>query len=300
MTAVTTGIVPANGIELAYETFGDPSNPTVLLIMGLGAQMITWPDDFCRALVDRGFHVVRFDNRDAGLSTHIEAPGLDLEAAITGLLTGEEVETPYLLADLADDAAGLLDALEIESAHVVGASMGGMIAQALTISHPAKVRSLTSIMSTTGDPDVGAPDPEVLGALLSPRATEREASIDGGVELARLIAAPDHFDEAETRKQVTTEYDRSFNPLGTARQLLAIVASGSRAEGLAKIRVPALVVHGAQDPLVSISGGHRTAELIPGAELMVIDDMAHDVPKPHHGRITDAIADLARRADLQA
>ena len=297
MAAVTTGTTPANGIELAYETFGDPAQPTVLLIMGLGAQMITWPEEFCRDLVDRGFHVVRFDNRDAGHSTWLPTPGLDIAASLMGLLAGQQVEVPYLLTDLADDAAALLGALGIESAHVVGASMGGMIAQTLAIHHPDRVRSLTSIMSTTGEPHVGQAEPEVLTKLLSPRPTDREDAIASTVEMMRMISAPDHFDEVDARKKIADEYDRAFNPEGTARQLLAIAASGSREAGLAALDLPTLVVHGHQDTLITVSGGTRTAELIPGAELLLIDDMGHDVPLAHHQRITDAIAALARRAD---
>lgn len=286
----------ANGIELTYETFGDPADPTVLLVMGLGAQMIAWDEGFCALLVARGFHVVRFDNRDIGRSTWIETPGLDVGSAVFAAIGGDVSGVPYLLSDMAADAIGLLDALEVEQAHVVGASMGGMIAQTMAIEHPNRVRSLTSIMSTTGEANVGQPSPEVLGGLLTPQPTDPEAAIEHGVALTRLIACAQHFDEAEARARVVAAAARGVNPEGVGRQLLAIVASGSRADGLASLDLPALVVHGREDQLVDFSGGARTAELIAGADFLAIDDMAHDLPRVHWARITDAIAEVASRA----
>ena len=286
----------ANGIELAYETFGDPSDPTVLLVMGLGAQLTAWDEGFCALLVGRGYHVVRFDNRDIGCSTWIDTPGLDTTAALLAALGGDTSVAPYLLTDMADDAAALLEHLDVDGTHVVGASMGGMIAQTLAIAHPHRVRSLTSIMSTTGEPAVGAAAPDLLPLLLGERPQDREESIAYSVDIARAIASPDHFDEARTRDRAVVDHDRGVNRLGVPRQLLAILCSGSRADGLARLDLPALVIHGRLDRLVDFSGGQRTAELVAGADLLAIDDMAHDLPVAHWPQIADAIAAVAGRA----
>lgn len=286
-----------NGIEITYETFGDPADPTVTLVMGLGAQLTGWDEGFCALLVGRGFHVVRFDNRDVGRSTWIDTPDLDVGAAVASALGGDTSVAPYRLADMALDTVGLLDHLGIDRTHVVGASMGGMIAQTLAIEHPGRVTSLTSIMSTTGDATVGNPAPELLGTLVGERPTERLAAIEFGVEVSRAISSPDHFDEARARARATTEVDRGINPLAVPRQLLAILTSGSREDDLARLDLPALVVHGRQDRLVDFSGGQRTAELVAGADFIAIDDMAHDLPVAHWPRLADAIAAVARRAD---
>ncbi len=287
---------PANGIQLEYETFGDPANPTILLIMGLGAQMVAWDDGICALLVARGHHVVRFDNRDIGRSTWIDVADLDVPAAVLAALMGDPSQAPYLLSDMAADAVGLLDHLNIDSAHVVGASMGGMIAQAMAIEHPGRVRTLTSIMSTTGEPSVGQPAPEIAEALLRPAPADRDEAIAAGVEIARTISCAEHFDEERALALATLQYERGFNPDGVARQLLAIIASGSRAEGLARLDLPALVIHGRQDRLVDFTGGQRTAELIAGADFIAIDDMAHDMPQVHWTLAADAITALANRA----
>jgi pimeloyl-ACP methyl ester carboxylesterase len=299
MARVTTGIAPSNGIEIAYETHGDPNDEPLLLVMGLGAQLIAWPLELVEALVDRGFHVIRYDNRDTGLSTKLSdgEGGLDFMAQFLAASQGQAIRAPYLLTDMAADGIGVLDHLGIASAHIVGASMGGMIVQTMAIEHPARVRTLTSIMSTTGDTDVGQPTPEAMQALLSPPATARDEAIARAVETTRVISAPVHFDESEARKRAEEAYDRCFNPAGVARQLLGILASGSRAEGLATLDVPTLVVHGALDPLVTLSGGERTAQLIPGAELLVVEDMAHDLPLPLVPQIVDAITSLAARSN---
>jgi len=289
---------PANGIELAYETFGDPHDPTLLLVMGLGAQLTAWDENFCALLVDRGHHVVRFDNRDVGLSTWIDTPGLDIGGAVMAAIGGDATVAPYLLSDMAADAVGLLDHLDVHQADVVGASMGGMIAQTMAIEHPDRVRTLTSIMSTTGEPTVGTTAPELLGTLMAARPTGREESIAFSVEISRAISCPDHFDEARTRTRAAADFDRALNPLAVPRQLLAIVCSGSRADALARLDVPALVIHGRQDRLVDFSGGQRTAELVPGAEFVAIDDMAHDLPVAHWPRLADAITAVAGRASV--
>ncbi|HEX2577596.1 MAG TPA: alpha/beta hydrolase [Aquihabitans sp.] len=285
----------ANGIELEYETFGDPADPTILLIMGLGAQLTGWDEGFCALLVDRGHHVVRFDNRDIGRSTWIDTPDLDVPAAVLAAIGGDASGAPYRLEDMAGDTVGLLDHLGIDRAHVVGASMGGMIAQTLAIEHPNRVRSLTSIMSTTGEPTVGAASPDLVGVLVAPRPEEREASIAFSVDVARAISS-EHFDEERARARAMVEHERGINRLGVPRQLLAIIASGSRADGLARLDLPALVVHGRLDRLVGFSGGQRTAELVAGADFLAIDDMAHDLPVVHWPRIVDAITSVAGRA----
>lgn len=293
---MTTSTAPVNGIDIGYETHGDPDGEPLLLVMGLGAQLIAWPLELCEALVDRGFFVIRYDNRDTGLSTRFEDAAGDFMSTFAQAAQGEPVEVAYRLSDMAADGMALLDHLGIESAHVVGASMGGMLAQTMAIEHPSRVRTLTSIMSTTGDPDVGQPTPEAMGLLLRPAPTTREEAIEAGVAGSRAIGSPEHFDEAVARQRSTDAYDRAFNPAGVARQLLAIMASGSRAEGLAQLDVPTVVIHGDVDPLVTPSGGHRTAELIPGAELLMIEGMGHDLPPAVLGPVVEAITSLAARA----
>ena len=280
-------IAPSNGIELCYETFGDPDDPTMLLLMGLGSQMIAWPDDFCAALAGRGYQVVRFDNRDTGESTRFDGGDTPSVLAAIG---GGDVAVPYLLADMADDAAGLLDHLGVDRAHVFGVSMGGMIAQTVAIRHPGRVASLTSMMSTTGDPDVGAPTSEAMSALMAPPAATREAYQDAVVHHAHVWGSPGLLDEEYLREIAGRAWDRGYNPAGTARQLLAILSSGSRSADLARLSVPTLVIHGTADTLVQPSGGERTAEVIPDAKLMVVEGMGHDLPRPLWPQIVDAVA----------
>lgn len=285
----------ANGIEICYETFGQRENPPVLLVMGLGGQMILWEEPFCEGLAERGFFVIRFDNRDVGLSTKFEdAPVPDIQKA----LAGEPIEAPYTLWDMAADAVGLLDALGIERAHVVGMSMGGMIVQCMAIRSPERLRSMTSIMSTTGAPDVGQPTPEALEALLAPPPASREAAIEQGVRTWQVIGSPAYpREESELRAMVARAYDRSFYPAGTARQLAAILATGDRTPALRAVRVPTLVIHGEEDALVPVSGGRATAEAVPGAKLITFPGMGHDLPRPLWPQILDAIAAHARAAD---
>ena len=285
----------AGGIEIAYESFGDPADPPVVLVMGLATQMLGWPEGFCAALAEPGHFVVRFDNRDIGLSTHLhDAPPPDVPAAFAG----DTSSASYTLSDMARDTVGLLDALGLDSAHMVGASMGGMIAQTVAIEHPERVRSLTSIMSTTGEPGVGQPTQEAMGVLLAPPATTREEALERTVTTYRVIGSPGFvLDEVALRERAGLSYDRAFDPLGVGRQLLAILASGSRRERLGEIRVPALVIHGAQDPLVQVSGGRATAEAVPGAELVVIDGMGHDLPRELWPEITGRISALVERVE---
>jgi pimeloyl-ACP methyl ester carboxylesterase len=285
----------ANGIDLHYETHGSSDDPALLLVMGLGAQMIAWDDGFVDALVDRGFFVVRFDNRDVGLSSKIEGSG-NLMEAMAKAAAGQPIEAPYTLSDMAADAVGLLDHLGIDRAHVVGASMGGMIAQTIAIEHPARVRSLTSIMSTTGEPDVGQATPEAMARLFVAPPRNREEAIEAGVTGAKVIGSPDHFDEERARAKAAAAYDRSFTPAGTARQLIAIGASGSRADGLRRLDLPTLVVHGDADPLVTPSGGARTAELVPGATHLVVEGMGHDLPPAMWPQVVEAIVAVTRKA----
>lgn len=294
--------VSANGLRIAYEEFGEPHATPLLLVMGLGAQMILWREDFCRTLAGRGYRVIRFDNRDIGESTWLDDLGIpDILAILGAVAARQPVSAPYLLRDMAADTAGLLTALDIDRAHVVGASMGGMIAQTLAIAHPERVRSLTSIMSSTGNPDLPPPRPDAMGVLLTPPPPDREGAIERGVMVFRTIGSPGFpFDEEEVRSLAARSYDRGFNPVGVTRQLAAILASGSRVEGLRRLRLPALVVHGVDDPLVPFAAGQDTASAIPGAELLAIEGMGHDMPRPLWPRLIDAICDLAARADDQS
>jgi pimeloyl-ACP methyl ester carboxylesterase len=287
-------IAPANGIEIAYQTFGNRSDPALLLVMGLGAQLIHWPEEFCEQLAARGFHVVRFDNRDVGHSTKIEgAPVPDL-AALGG---GDYTAARYTLDDMADDALGLLDHLQIDAAHVAGASMGGMIAQTMAVRHPDRVLSLCSIMSTTGDGSVGQALPEALAILVSPAPPDRDGYIEFHIKAFKAIGSPGFaLDEAFLRWRAEMTYDRSYYPDGFKRQLLAIFASGDRTSALAEITVPTVVIHGRDDPLITVSGGEATARAIAGAELLVIDGMGHDLPPGAWQRVIDAIVANAERA----
>jgi pimeloyl-ACP methyl ester carboxylesterase len=283
-----------NGIELEYETFGDPADPAMLLVMGLGIQLLGWQQEFCELLVERGFFVIRFDNRDVGLSSKIEdAPAPDVFA----LMGGDASSAGYTLDDLADDTAGLLDALGIEAAHVVGVSMGGMIAQALAINHPERVLSLTSWMSTTGDRNVGQPRQEALPALISPAPADREGFIEYQAGLFNLIGSPAYpADPEKLRALIAASYDRMHYPIGFLRQLAGIVASPDRTEALGSVRVPTLVIHGADDPLIDVSGGEATAKAIPGAKLLKIPGMGHDLPPQLWPTFVDAIVENAERA----
>jgi pimeloyl-ACP methyl ester carboxylesterase len=292
---------PSNGIEIEYETFGDAADPPLLLVAGLGAQLIAWDVEFCESLVDRGFFVIRFDNRDTGLSTKVTVDeGFDPTAEIMRVLGGGTPTVPYHLTDMAADAVGLLDHLGIDRAHVVGVSMGGMIAQQIAIDHPPRVLSLTSIMSNTGDPDVGQPDPAVLPVLLQTTPSEREAYVARAVEAGRAVGSPDHFDEARVATQAAQSFDRSFYPRGMINELLAIVTSGSRTEALRALHVNTLVIHGDVDPLVAVSGGERTAEVIPGAELMILEGMGHDVSRYFWPQVIEAITALVARSTATA
>jgi pimeloyl-ACP methyl ester carboxylesterase len=288
-----------NGLRIEYDHFGDRGARPLLLVMGLGAQMLLWEEEFCRALAERGHFVVRFDNRDVGLSSKLDAAGVpNVFELMQRVVAGQQPEVPYTLDDMADDAAGLLDALGLESAHVCGASMGGMIAQTLAIRHPRRVRSLTSIMSTTGNPELPPAAPEAMAVLMSPPPATRAEAVEHHLKAWRVIGSPGFaLDEARIRERGGVLYDRCFHPAGTARQLAAILAHGSRRQALAAVSAPCLVIHGAADPLVPLAGGRDTAEAIPGAELLVIEGMGHDLPPEVWPRIVEAIASLTDRAE---
>jgi pimeloyl-ACP methyl ester carboxylesterase len=282
------------GITLCYETFGDPGDPPLLLVMGLGMQMIGWHEDFCELLAQSGFHVVRFDNRDAGHSTHFRSrPPTQAQ-----LLTRRVEPVAYRLEDMADDAAGLLRELELAPAHVVGASMGGMIAQTLAARHPESVRSLVSIMSTTGNRWKGQPKLGVLRYLLRQAPTEREAFVEHIARVFSAIGSPGYPADLDyVRERAGRSYDRDRDPAATGRQLAAIIASGDRTRDLRRIAAPTLVIHGAADRLVNKSGGRATARAIPGARLKLIDGMGHDLPRGAWPEIVGAIVEHARAAD---
>jgi pimeloyl-ACP methyl ester carboxylesterase len=288
-------IAEAGEIEIAYETFGVEGDPPLLLIMGLATQMLGWLDEFCARLADAGHHVIRFDNRDIGLSTHLhDSPPVDLAA----LMSGDASSAPYNLSDMARDTVGLLNALGLRSAHVVGASMGGMIAHTMAIEHPERVRSLTSIMSTTGDRSVGQPTPEAIRVLLAPRPPDRQGTIERVVANYRVIGSPGFpFDEAGLRERAARSYDRGNDPAGVLRQLAAVSASGDRTADLRSLRVPTLVLHGVDDPLATLSGGLATAQAIPGSELITFEGMGHDLPRELWPQIIEPIAALVHRSE---
>ena len=271
----------ANGIELEYETFGNPGDRPLLLLRGLGTQMIHWDPRLCEQIAGGGHQLVIFDNRDVGLSTHFEAAGSpDLGAIVRALQAGDEPDVAYRLADMAGDVVGLMDALGFESAHIAGISMGGMIVQQVAIDHPDRVRSLTSVMSSTGEPGLPGPTPEAQVALSSPAPRERGAYIDQNVANQRVFTGDGFpFDEEARRELAGRAFDRAFDPEGVVRQMAAIVASGSRHEALSEVRIPSLVIHGKSDPLVPFEGGAATARAIPGARFMPIEGMGHDLPE---------------------
>ncbi|HEV2635841.1 MAG TPA: alpha/beta fold hydrolase [Actinocrinis sp.] len=284
----------ANGIEIEYDTFGEPADPALLLVMGLGMQLTAWLPDFCERLAGHGFHVIRFDNRDIGLSTAFDdGPQPDVMA----ILGGDTSSVPYLLEDLAADTIGLLDHLGISVAHVLGVSMGGMITQELITRYPDRFASACSIMSTTGEPSVGQPSPEASAALLSPPAVDRDGAIERGLAIQRILMSPAYPQPDELlRARVAAGYDRSYRPAGTVRQLAAIVASGDRTEALHSVAIPTVVIHGDADPLVNVSGGRATAAAIPGAQLIVLPGMGHDLPVELWDTIIDAAAANAKAA----
>jgi pimeloyl-ACP methyl ester carboxylesterase len=283
------------GIELCYQTFGDPDGEPLLLVMGLGGPMTWWDPELCTLLAARGFYVIRYDNRDTGRSSRVGARVG--RTALVRAFAGGRSRPPYTLADLADDAFGLLDHLGLESAHVVGVSMGGMIVQTMAISQPGRVRSLTSIMSTTGKRTVGWQHPSLLPSLLANRGAGREAYVKASAALWKLIGSPGfpQTDE-EVRARAEETFDRGVSAEGVLRQMLAILNQPNRGPRLKSVRVPALVVHGLADRMVHVSGGRATAAAIPGAELLLIDGMGHDLPRDLYETFAAAVRRTADRA----
>ena len=281
------------GITLCYEEFGEPADPPLLLVMGLATQMIAWHEDFCERLAGEGFRVVRFDNRDIGLSTHVEnRPPSTKEMLLRRTPPGQ-----YTLSDMADDAAALIDGLDIAPAHIVGASMGGMIGQVLAAEHPERVRSLTSIMSNTGSRWNGQPSPAVLRWMLKAPPSTRDQVVERAAAIFGIVGSKDLHDEELIREMAGRSYDRSHDPRGPGRQLGAIIATGDRAHLLSRIQAPTLVIHGTRDKLVRPSGGKATAKAIPGAKLKKVEGMGHDLPRPLWDELIEAIAAHAGAAD---
>ena len=284
------------GMELEYETFGSPDDPALLLIMGFTAQLTDWDERLCRLLAEGGRFVIRFDNRDCGLSTKLDGQEVDVPSVMAAAFANEEPPAvPYTLGDMAADAVGLLDHLDIERAHVMGASMGGMIAQTVAINHPGRVRSLISVMSQPGEPDVGQPTEAAAVAIFAPPPTSREEYIDSSPRWM-VWQSQKYRDEARVRDNAARSYDRSFYPEGGPRQMAAMFGSGRRTEALSKLDVPTLVIHGRDDQLITPSGGFRTAELIPGAHLLFVADMGHDMPEPLWPLFVDAVLSHTSRA----
>ena len=286
-------IAKVGGVELCYETFGDPADPAVLMIMGLGTQMIAWPEELCGMLAARGFHVIRFDNRDVGRSSRMRGR----PPSVLELVSRRPRDPAYTLDHMADDAAGLLDVLGIGAAHLVGASMGGMIAQTVAIRHPERALSLCSIMSSTGARSSGQPSYRIYGTFLRRPPREREAYVAYATALFKRIGSKGFaVDEERLREMAGRAFDRGLNPAGTGRHLAAILASGDRTKALRGLRLPTLVIHGDRDPMVGPSGGRATADAIPGARLEMIEGMGHDLPRDAWPRIVDAIVANAQRA----
>lgn len=285
-------IAISNGIEIAYETFGDPSEPPLVLIMGLGYQMVFWDKEFCIQLSRQGYQVIRFDNRDVGLSTWLDNAGVPDIVTMKQLMAQRKTaQAPYSLSDMADDVAGFLDALNMESAHIVGRSVGGMIGQMMAINHPERLKTLTSIMSSTSDPNLPPPKQEVLSILLEPEPTDIEGFVEHTIRIWHLLnGSVFPIDEALVREWARESYKRGLNPDGAARHFAAIIATGSRKEALKSINVPTLVIHGDSDPLVPVECGKDTAEAIPGARFIIIKGMGHTLPQAVYPQVIDAIS----------
>ena len=288
--------IDANGISITYDTFGHSGHPPLLLVMGLGAQMTAWDDEFCAQLAAENLYVIRYDNRDVGLSSHFDDQGVpDMQQLVADMMAGNTPNIAYTLDDMAADGIGLLTALGIDQAHVCGASLGGMIVQTMAINHPDRVLTMTSIMSTTGNPGLPTASPEAMAALTSERADNVEQAMDRAVAVAKVIGSPGFpQDEARTRAKAKASFERSFYPDGVARQMAAIVAHGDRRSGLGQLKLPTLVIHGTDDPLVPVTGGIDTHENIEGAELMLIEGMGHDLPRETWNQIVGGIASLTR------
>jgi pimeloyl-ACP methyl ester carboxylesterase len=287
-------LAPANEIELAYQEVGDPSDEAVVLVMGLATQMLAWDEELCAMIAERGFRVIRFDNRDIGHSTMLDALGMPSRI---DMIAGRRATARYLLSDMATDTFGLMDYLGIEKAHVVGASMGGMIAQEMAIRRPERVSSMVSMMSTTGNRWVGTPTFRAWGLLLSDFAKDRDAYVKQAVRTFKVLGSPGHQDLPHVEELAGAMYDRSHNPAGIIRQMHAISASGNRTEALERIDVPTTVLHGSADPLARIAAGKATARAIPGARLHIFEGMGHDLPRALWPAFVDEIAAVAARSE---
>jgi len=278
-----------SGIELEYRTTGDPSNPVLLVVSGYTSQLISWPQGYVDRIVAQGLFVVQFDNRDVGLSTKLDGQDVSPMAVLEAVLAGEPPPpVPYTLSDMAADGIGLLDHLGVERSHLVGNSMGGMIVQTMAIEHPTRVASVVSVMSSPGDPTVGAPTPAARDALLAPSPPDRDGYIAASLD-ARVYLSKKYFDPEWTQAIAAAQYDRCFSPEGASRQLAAIYASGDRSAGLAELDVPMLVIHGRDDTLITPQGGARTAELVAGSRYLLLSDMGHDMPRPLWPVLAEAI-----------
>lgn len=289
--------VLSSGIEIEYETYGDTADPTLLLVSGYTSQMLGWDVGLVEQFVAQGLRVVRYDNRDVGLSSKLDGQSVSPMKVLRAVLDGAEVPgVPYTLSDMAADGIGLLDHLGVEQAHIAGMSMGGMIVQTMAIEHPTRVTSLTSIMSSIGDQRVGKPTSEAREALLAPPPKARDAYVDAALR-AKVWASTRHFDAAAVQARAGTEYDRCFYPEGATRQLAAIYASGDRSDALTQLDVPTLVIHGRDDTLITPSGGERTAELVPAARYVLLTDMGHDLPRPLWPVFAELVGGHARVAD---
>ncbi|HEX3324486.1 MAG TPA: alpha/beta fold hydrolase [Solirubrobacterales bacterium] len=287
-------LAPVNGVEIAYQEVGDPGAEPLMLVMGLGTQMLGWDERFCALLAGRGFRVVRFDNRDIGHSTMLDSAGVPSRL---DLFLGRRESAAYLLSDMAADTIGLMDHLGIEAAHVAGVSMGGMIGQTLAIEHGERVRSLVSVMSTTGSRRVGTPSLKAFGLMLAEAPRDRDGYVERILKTFEVIGSPSHPTDRERLRQVAGEmFDRSHNPRGILRQMHAITASGDRTAALRNLRLPVSVIHGTRDPLIRPSGGRATARAIPGARLRIVEGMGHDLPRDLWPIFADEIADTASRA----
>jgi pimeloyl-ACP methyl ester carboxylesterase len=284
-------------VQLFYETFGDPGDPTLVLVNGLGSQCINFRSEWCERFAARGYQVVRMDNRDVGLSTHVSDVAPDLAGVVAAMNDGQEPTVPYRLSDMASDVLAVLDAIGLDSAHVMGVSMGGMIVQTLAIEHPDRVRSMTSVMSSTGEPGIGQATPEARARLLGPPPADRAAAVANHLAGLKIWGSPGQVDEETQARYVGEAFDRAFDPAGVARQLMAITADGSRADGLRTVRVPTLVLHGSADTLIEPSGGERTAELVPGARFVLIEGMGHDYPTVYWDQLVDLVTGHAAAAD---
>jgi pimeloyl-ACP methyl ester carboxylesterase len=293
MPRVTVATTNPETIDVEYEAFGSDTDPVLLLVMGFTAQLTAWDEGFCAALAAQGRYVIRFDNRDCGLSTHLDGVEVNPQAMLAARLAGEPVPpAPYDLTDMGNDAIGLLDALDIEQAHLVGASMGGMLVQTMALDHPDRCLSMTSIMSSPGDPRAGKPTKEALAVLMTPPPSDRDAYVAAAVTNGAVTGSKRYYDPARAKDRAEVAFDRAFYPEGAPRQLAAIYASGDRTERLHGLEVPTLVLHGRDDTLITPSGGTLTAEAIPGANFLLLADMGHDIPAPLWRLIVPAIIDF--------